>query len=225
MSQTVSASPIRVFLLLENRLLRDALHRILHKRSDLLIFGCDKPAECSLQKLMDTQCNVLVLDFFDIEWLPTKLRVRNVNLSQLKALLIGMDSDKEQFLAAVRGGVTGYLVKEASVSDVVAAVHATFRGDAVCSPELCASVFEYVSQMSNGEIVHCSDGRPGLSLRQRKLIALVAKGMTNKEIASHLNLSEYTIRNHVHRIMKRVDARSRSHAVEKALLHGYGLTT
>ena len=67
-------------------------------------------------------------------------------------------------------------------------------------------------------------GRPLLTLRQQRLRALIAKGWTNKKIASHLNLSENTVRNHVHRIMKEVDATSRSQAVERCLSHGYALT-
>lgn len=67
-------------------------------------------------------------------------------------------------------------------------------------------------------------GRRLLTLRQQRLTALIAKGWTNEEIASHLNLSEYTVRNHIHRIMKQADATSRSQAVERILSHGYALT-
>jgi DNA-binding NarL/FixJ family response regulator len=60
-----------------------------------------------------------------------------------------------------------------------------------------------------------------LTIRQQQLISLVAKGLTNKEIASQLNLSEYTIKNHIHRIMKQVEAESRHEAVEAARASGY----
>ena len=67
--------------------------------------------------------------------------------------------------------------------------------------------------------------RPDLTLRQQQLVGLVAKGLTNKEIASRLNISEYTVKNHVRRIMKRVDAVSRSQAVEAIRSHGYSLNS
>ena len=63
-----------------------------------------------------------------------------------------------------------------------------------------------------------------LTLRQQQLIALVAKGLTNKEIASQLNLSEFTVRNHIHRILKQLDAGSRSEAVEAIRSHGYTIS-
>jgi len=223
LSGTVTESPIRIFLLLENRLLRDALSRLFRKRSDLVVVGCGGQEECSPQALSETQCDVLALDFFDTGWLPINLRLRAANLLAVKAILIGMNGDTEQFIAAVCGGVTGYLLKEASISEVVAAVHLTSRGEAVCPPKLCASLFQYVSQMATGESRSSFAGRPDLTRRQQQLVALVAQGLTNKEIAARLNLSEYTVKNHIHRIMKQVDAESRNEAVETILSYGYSL--
>ncbi len=65
--------------------------------------------------------------------------------------------------------------------------------------------------------------RPELTLRQQQLVSLVAKGPTNKEIASHLNLSEFAVRNHIHRIPKQVAAGSRSEAVETIRAYGYSV--
>jgi DNA-binding NarL/FixJ family response regulator len=65
--------------------------------------------------------------------------------------------------------------------------------------------------------------RPELTLRQQQLVSLVAQGLTNKEIASRLNLSEFTVRNHIHRILKQVDAESRSEAVDVIRASGFVL--
>jgi len=65
--------------------------------------------------------------------------------------------------------------------------------------------------------------KPDRTLRQQQLLALGAKGLTNKEIASHLNLSEFTVRNHIHRILKQFDAGSRSQAVETIRAFGYAI--
>lgn len=69
--------------------------------------------------------------------------------------------------------------------------------------------------------VQSPTSRPDLTLRQQQLMTLAAKGLTNKEIAAHLHLSEYTVRNHIHRILKQVDAGSRREAVET--IRAYGL--
>jgi two-component system NarL family response regulator len=142
----------------------------------------------------------------------------------LKTVLIGMDTDEGQFMAAVRSGVTGYLLKDASASDVIAAVRAVSRGEAVCPPQLCSTLFRFVAQMAREVPVQSTTPRPDLTLRQQQLVALVAKGLTNKEIASHLSLSEFTVRNHIHRILKQVDAGSRSEAVETIRAYGYTIS-
>jgi len=72
--------------------------------------------------------------------------------------------------------------------------------------------------------LQASTSKPDLTLRQQQLVTLVAKGLTNKEIASQLNLSEFTVRNHIHRILKQVDAESRSEAVETIRAHGYSIS-
>ena len=223
MSEGDPEYPIRIFLLFENRLLREALDKLFSKRTDLFVVGCSGPDGASPQTLSESQCDVLVLDFFDVRLLPTNLRLERNDLSSVKSLLIGMSSDSELFLAAVRGGVTGYLLKEASFLDVVAAVSVIFHGGAICPPELDALLFNFVSHAASSVVIQPASERPKLTIRQRQLMALVAKGLTNKEIASRLNLSEFTVRNHIHRILKQVVADSRSHAVDIILSHGYSL--
>ncbi|HKM66362.1 MAG TPA: response regulator transcription factor [Candidatus Acidoferrum sp.] len=225
MSETVSESPIKVFLLLENRLLREALDRLLRKRPDMLVVGRGGRGDCSTEILQEAECDVLVLDFLDTKWMPANLRGKMGITCTLKSLMIGMDGDFSPFLAAVRGGTTGYLLKDASTNEVVTGVRSTFKGEAVCPTKLCGLLFEYVSNLAKANCSAPLAGRPDLTLRQQQLVALIAKGLTNKEIATRLNLSEFTIRNHVHRILKQVDAGNRTEAVETILSHGYSLSS
>ena len=222
MSESSFQSPIRVFLLLRHRLLRDALNRVFRRRVDFLVVGCRKEEDCSPRAIVESECDVLVLDFLDTRWLPTKLQLEAGDAPLPKALVIGMKDDSDQFLAAVRGGATGYLLDDASTADVVRAVRATFRGEAVCSPKFCASLFQTLSQTAAAGAAQAFTA-PALNLRQQRLVALIASGMTNKEIASHLHLSEFTIKNHIHRIMKQFNAGSRSQVVHTILSLGYRL--
>lgn len=225
LSETVPVSSIRVFLLIENRLLREALFRLFRKRSDILVVGQDAQAAASVRQVLDTRCDVLVADSREVNWLAANVAIESDGQAAFKAILIGMESDEEQFMTAVRSGVMGYLLKDASASEVVAAVRAVFRGEAVCPPQLCSTLFRFVAHLVAEMPVARSASRPDLTLRQQQLVGLVAKGLTNKEIASHLNLSEFTVRNHVHRILKQVDAGSRSEAVETIRAYGYSISS
>jgi DNA-binding NarL/FixJ family response regulator len=221
MAESACSSNIRVCLLIENRLLRESLARILRKREDLVVVSSDGKANCLPPRTSETEYDVLILDFFDLEWLQRNVSSGKSDLSRPKLLLIAMTDGFEQFLSAVRGGVSGYLLKDASIEEIVEAVRLTSRGEAVCPPTLCSSLLRYVCKNATGLSAKSPVGQPLLTLRQRQLTALVAKGLTNKEIAARLNLSEYTVRNHIHRIMKLVDARSRGQAVQTILSSGY----
>jgi two-component system nitrate/nitrite response regulator NarL len=220
----VPVTSIRVYLLIEGRLLREALSRLFRKRPDLLVVGQSGHGEATPRQVLETQCDVLVSDSSEAAWLPASIALQNGERGAFKAILIGMESDSEQFLSAVRSGVTGYLLPDASASDVVAAVRAVFRGEAVCPPQLCSTLFRFVAQVPKEMPLQNSVSKPDLTLRQQQLVTLVAKGLTNKEIASHLNLSEFTVRNHIHRILKQVDAGSRSEAVETIRAYGYSIS-
>jgi len=217
-------SRIRVFLLIENRLLRESLTRLFRNRPDLLVVGQGRQDEGVPRLLLDTQSEVLVTDVLVSPRLQASLAHRGGGEAALRVVLIGMELDDEQFLAAARSGATGYLLKDASASGVVAAVRAVFRGEAVCPPQLCSTLFRIVVQTAKDMPVQPSAPRPDLTLRQQQLVALVAEGLTNKEIAFRLNLSEFTVRNHIHRILKQVDATSRSEAVDAIRAYGYRIS-
>ncbi len=224
-SEFVLCSSIRVFLMIENRLLREALIRLLRKRSDLVVVGDDGPGDTTASQVHETQFDVLLIDSFQTTWPAAKIARETGGHAAYKAILIGMEPDEELFMGAVRSGVMGYLLKDASASELVAAVRAVYRGEAVCPPQLCSTLFRFVAHVIEEMPVKRMAPKPDLTMRQQQLMALVAKGLTNKEIASHLNLSEFTVRNHIHRVLKQLDAGNRSEAVEAIRAHGYAISS
>jgi two-component system, NarL family, response regulator DevR len=212
--ELTEAASTRVYLLIENRLLREALVRIFRRCPDLSIAGQSGKTEATHQSIHEAQCDVLVVDMFDPCWLPQCFEGESQVRLGCRVLLIGMSDDPEQFLWAVRRGISGYLLRDASAPDIVAAVRAVFRGEAHCPPKLCLKLFQCVSQMARETPLRSSTASLNLTLRQQKLVALVGNGLTNKEIASNLNLSECTIKNHIRRILKRLKAGNRREAVE-----------
>jgi DNA-binding NarL/FixJ family response regulator len=220
MTDTLLAS-LRVFLLIENRLLRDALVRIFRKRSDLIVVGQASSTENKPLRILESQCNVLVGDSFLPDQYPADFVSGN---GGFKTILVGMVNDEARFMTAVRWGVEGYLLQDASASDVVAAVRAVGRGEAICPPRLCSALFHFAAKISRETPTRQCTAKPDLTMRQQQLVTLVAKGFTNKEIASHLNLSEFTVRNHIHKILRQVDAGSRSEAVQNIRAYGYTIS-
>src|SRR5262244_1933284 len=212
-----AARAVRIFLLVGNRLLRDTLLRLFRKPSDVSIVGQGSPSATPSTDVKESNCDVILADS-----IPSSSSgdAGPHGIPGAEVVLVGMEDDEEQFLSAVRAGSSGYLLKDASAADVLSAVRSISRGEAVCPPRLCLSLFKWVADDAR-ETSRGADSRPSLTIRQQQLVSLVARGLTNKEIASALNLSEFTVKNHLHRIMKQVDADSRHEAVESARAHGY----
>jgi DNA-binding NarL/FixJ family response regulator len=132
------------------------------------------------------------------------------------ALVIGMDEIETSFLKAIRAGATGYLLRDASAMEVIAAIRAVSQGEAVCPPRLCMTLFKIAARPESSVPTIRVRMNLGLTRRQQELVPLIARGYTNKEIASRLNLSEQTIKNHIHRMLRKVGADDRTEVVEIA---------
>ncbi len=208
---------VSVYLLAENRLLRDTLARLLRKRSEINVVGVSRSSETVKDEIISSQCEVVLTDCFDN---GAGLAFLHDLLEQgpgIKLLLFGMCEDANVFLKAVYLGICGYLLKDASAAEIVAAVRAAVRGEATCPPSLCMTLIQHLSKKSQEKLETSdsqSNNRKALTPRQLQLLRLVADGMTNKEIAATLNLSQFTVKNHIRRVMRQVEAASRHHAVD-----------
>jgi DNA-binding NarL/FixJ family response regulator len=211
-----------IFLIAGNRLLREALTRILNKRSDLSVVGAVPFSPQAAEQVATAGAEILLLDsvttaISDLEF----IREVRQTVPNLKVILIGMEHDEEMFLKAVRSGAVGYVLKDASAMDVVAAVRAVAQEEAVCPPRLCLSLLNYVArqwvEMPNVRVRL----QLGLTRREQQLVPLIAQGLTNKEIAAQLRISEQTVKNHIHRILQKVGASDRLAVVELCRIQGF----
>ncbi len=205
------------YLLAENRLVRETLARVLRsKRTGINVVGVQPPTESAVEVAFATGSEVILTDSLLIFRHGNFRKCQDTQAPGVKIVLFGMDEDSNTFWRAACFGVSGYLLKDASASEIFGAVRAVAQGEAVCPPRLCMTLIKRIAQRSQTDPseTFSSAAKSPLTHRQKQLVDLVAKGMTNKEIAVNLNLSEFTVKNHIHRIMKQVDAGNRHHAVE-----------
>jgi len=215
---TTNQSPLPgtdVYLLAENRLVRETLARMLRKRAGICVVGVKSATDSAIEDVVVSGCEVVLTDRLTI-FGGSFVRHRAEQLPRLKIVLFGMDDDASTFWQAACLGINGYLLKDASANEIIGAVRAVAQGEAVCPPHLCMTLIQRLAQRSRTDLAESASfpAKPSLTHRQMQLVDLVAKGMTNKEIAANLNLSEFTVKNHIHRIMKQVDADSRHQVVE-----------
>jgi DNA-binding NarL/FixJ family response regulator len=126
-----------------------------------------------------------------------------------KCILIAMADEPKHFLKAIRHGAVGYVLQDASAADVVNAIRAVGRGEAICPPQYTRVLFDYVAVRTSDFSRSRARSSTGLTSREQQLIPLIERGLTNKQIAANLNLSEQTVKNHVHRILGKLGVTDR----------------
>jgi len=210
-----------VFLVAGNRLMRETLAKLLVKRGEFRLSGVS-PYVPDITRLIGASApDVLILDSVTAR-LSDCAFVSDIvsQFPDIKVVLIDMDEDPEIFLECVRAGAVGYFLEDASAAEVVSGVQSVANGRAICPPQLSLSLFRAFSRqwtaLPNARIKL----ELGLTRRQQQLIPLIAQGLTNKEIALQLNLSEGTIKNHIHEILRRVGASDRLQVVDLTRLSG-----
>jgi len=208
------APRISVFLLAHNRLLGEAFSKIFSRRGDMLVVGyspfspqCAEYPPILAPAVLVVDCTGTTPAHIDL------IRMMQKRVAGMQVVMIGMEPDEASFLHAIRVGALGYVLKDASAIDVTAAIRIVAKGGAVCTPELCAFLFRHTAnqaQMPSSNI----RGRLGLTIREQQLVSFISRGLTNKEIAAALQLSEQTVRNHVHTILRKTGANHRLAAVD-----------
>ena len=141
----------------------------------------------------------------------------------VKIIMLTTFDDDSYVHEAIRAGAVGYLLKDASAAEVVCGVRAVSQGQAICPPQLCVYLFQAFSRQWAAVPSARMKRAFGLTRRQQELIPLISQGLTNKEIASHLNLSEQTIKNHIHGIMRRIGVNDRLQVIDQTRHWGASL--
>ncbi len=192
-----------------NRLLRELIARVLSKRPEFDVQACDGQACKSLENILSSRADVVVLDSLEFYLEGVKANCAKVlRNAAAKYVLVAMEDDHGKFLAAVRSGAMGYVLQDASAADVVSAIRTVACGQASCPPAYSRVLFDCVAGRCLGAPAS-QRAQWGLTRREQQLIPLIGRGLTNKEIAAHFSLSERTIKNHIHRILKKVGASDR----------------
>jgi two-component system response regulator DegU len=217
----VSAESVQVFILAENRLLREALTRILSKKSDIRVVGASAFSPEVVTYIRSAAPDVLLSDSAAVALSELRLlsEVRS-SIPGVKVVMIGMEADPETFLRGVREGIVGYILKDASAMEVAAAVRAVANDEAFCPPGLCLNLFQYVAKQATRLTTFVLKHNLRLTRREQQLVQMISGGLTNKEIANQLHLSEQTVKNHVHHMLRKLGATDRLGAVELCRLPG-----
>lgn len=200
-------SETRVLVSCSNRLLTEAIARILSKKPEFDVIPAKKSAADDLAELAGSGADVLVLDSLDA--FPSSEPGEASLIAKPSCVLVAMEDNHIYFLKAIQLGVRGYVLRDASAQEVINAVRSVAQGQATCPPSYTRILFEYVAAQTVKPSFIQAPKDCDLTRRERQLVPLIGQGLTNKEIANQLHLSEQTVKNHIHRMMKKLQSTSR----------------
>jgi two-component system, NarL family, response regulator NreC len=206
---------IRVLVVDDHAVVRSGLRRVLDAEADIETVGEAPNAERAVFEAMEHRPDVVLMDVTmpgqsGIEALPGLLQ----SVPDTRVLMLSMQDDPGYVRAAFEAGASGYVVKEAADSEVVAAVRAVASGDQYVHPSLGAKLVA-----AEAEERRRAEADP-LSDREREVLRLLALGHTNQEIASILYISVRTAETHRAHIMQKLRLSSRAELVRHALEEG-----
>jgi len=209
---------ISILVIEDNRLLREGLSAMIEEQKDLKVLAAFGDCTKALQSIRKFQPGIVLLD----------LGLRNQNSLQLvktlkkdfqkiKVIVMDLVPLQEDVLVFVQAGVSGFILKDATVNDFLHTIRSVAGGAKVLPPRLTESLFaqiidKAVTELSTSKII----GAVKMTRRERQVVDLVADGLTNKEIAQKLHLSTYTIKSHIHNILEKLALHTRGQIAKYA---------
>jgi two-component system response regulator DevR len=203
-----AAAPIRVFLLDDHEVVRRGLHDLLESEGDIEVVGESGSVREAIARIPALRPDVAVLDgrLPDGSGIDVCREVRSVDPS-IKALILTSYDDDEALFAAILAGAAGYVLKQIAGNDLIDGVRRVAAGQSLLDPSLTARVLERVRK---GPEVN--EELAALTEQERKILALIAEGLTNRQIGERLFLAEKTVKNYVSSILSKLGLERRTQA-------------
>jgi len=192
----------------DHAVLRDGLRNILELEDDIRVVGEAVSGDDALKNVPMCEPDVILMDIN----MPEKNGVEVTGILKkkypsIKVLVLTMHNHDEYFMAAIREGADGYLLKDAPSEQVVEAIRTVARGESVIHPSMTKKLLNFHQQQQEQPKENV------LTEREMEVLQCLVEGMSNKEIADRLFISDKTVKIHVSKIFKKFDVKSRSQVV------------
>ena len=215
---------IRVLIADDHAFYREGVRAFLNNTTDIEVLGEAGNGEEAIFKASELAPNVILMDLKmpGINGIEATRRIHEAD-SKIGILILTMFDDDDSVFAAMRAGARGYLLKDADKDEVVRAIVAVERGEAIFSPAIAQRMIQYFSAAPS---VSSSKKQPGefseLTERELEILNLIARGDNNNTIANKLSLSIKTVQNYVSSILTKLQVADRAQAIVRAREAGFG---
>ena len=214
--------PYLVILADDHMMFRDGVRRIIEETSDIKVIGEVKDGFELLKFLKKSPPDMIILDISmpNLRGIEATREIKK-NHPLVKVLILTMHKDKEYLYHALAAGADGYILKEDTDNELLAAIKSIRKGDVYISPLLSSQMSQLITQSSRS-----SEAEPlaeSLTTREREVLKLIAEAKSSKEIADLLCVSVRTVQHHRSNIMKKLNVKKSTDLVKYAIRKGYTL--
>jgi len=197
-------NPIRVLLADDHKLIRAGLRLVVDQQLDLSVVGEADDGRQAVELAKSLKPDVVVMDIGmpNLNGIEAARQIREIR-PDAAVVMLSMHSDEGYVLRALGAGARAYLLKDSATTDLVQAIHAVVEGKSFFSPAVSKVLLQaYMRKLQRSG---AEDSYDLLSPREREVLQLVAEGKSNKEAASLLNLSVFTVETHRAKIMQKLN--------------------
>ncbi len=207
----------RLLLVDDHRMLRDGLRRSLEEHGFEVVGEADD-GQAGVEMAVALHPDVVLMDVSMpvLDGVEATRQLRLVAPAS-QVVMLTMHGDGDVMARAIQAGAVGYLVKDCSTEDVVAAIHLAASGESILSSELASSMLVEAKREATGRD---RGAGPVISAREEEVLQLIADGLSLPEVAAQLFISSKTVKNHLASIYAKLDARDRTQAVLRAVRMG-----
>jgi len=213
--------PIRILSVIGCKLFYDCLAMALSPHDGLDLLGYVPNLEDILAQARALRPEIILLDAYSGDGQVADLiRRLSQELPQLKVIILGLDENEPLVLRCIEAGAKGYVAKDQSVDALLNAILLVQRGETICSPRIAFTLFSRIAELAVDGPHELSAGDSRLTPREIEILQMIADGLSNNQIAQRLLLSLYTVKNHVHNILEKLETHSRNDAILLASRRG-----
>ena len=199
---------ISVALIEDNRLVREGMASLLNQTDDFEVVAANSSADSALFRNAKPQVILLDVGLWDDDSLRIAETIRREHPSS-KVIIMDLLPAQEDIVEFVNAGVSGFILKDASIDDLVSTIRAVADGADVLPPEMTSSLFSQIARDAVTKAPALAMDAVRMTAREREVIDLIGNGLSNKEIAARLNIATHTVKSHVRNVMEKLALHTR----------------